>query len=113
MKITAQHITRARLALLLLVVFGSSFMFKPVHLLFAHHERQAPTRFHPNEQMLETERHNDCAICEYEFCTFIPEKTTNTPQINAIICDCPTPPTTDKPISRSLLNFQLRAPPVC
>jgi len=106
---TATHIIRARLALLLLAVFASSLLIKPIHLLTAHHHELSLVQ----ENAVSGERHESCSICDFEFCQFIPQQKTSVPQAICVVYTQQTAHTVTCLIRQSSHLFQLRAPPAC
>ena len=114
MNIIAKHTTKSRLALILLTVFVSSMILKPVHILLAHHEHsQGICTSHQVGLVLTTGHFEDCPICDFEFCTFIPQEPTIVPQITVIVSTELTEPTAACLARISTFLFQLRAPPTC
>jgi len=110
----AKHTTKSRLALILLTVFVSSMILKPVHILLAHHEHsQGICTSHQVGLVLTTGHFEDCPICDFEFCTFIPQEPTIVPQITVIVSTELTEPTVACLARISTFLFQLRAPPTC
>ena len=99
-------------ALLLLVVFTGSILIKPVHIVLVHHDLTRITNTHTNRTVVSIPLHHDCTICDFEFCSFIPQKQVIVPQVNII--------STNEPAFRMVAcfvcnfthNFQLRAPPL-
>jgi len=100
-------------ALLLTFLLTGSMVIKPVHILLVHHELANDTNIDPVHKTLSTLHNQDCAICDFEFCSFIPQKQVIVPQVNIIY--------THELASRMVAcfvcisshNFLLRAPPVC
>jgi hypothetical protein len=109
---TTQFKRQTFFALLLLVVFTGSILIKPVHIVLVHHDLARRAVLHTNRIVLSVPSHHDCTICDFEFCSFIPQKQVIVPQVNII--------STNEPVFRmvacfvcnSTHNFQLRAPPV-
>ena len=111
MNITAKQINQSRFALLLLAVFISSLLIKPAHSLFAHHEHLVSICTTAQGQAVTTEHYKDCPICDFEFCTFIPQKQISIPQATMIARNEQTPCTVACLANNSSHLFQLRAPP--
>jgi len=109
---TDKHTIQSRFALLLLVVFVGSLFIKPVHVLLAHHDLSDGICTTDHCQAVTTDHCTDCPICEFEFCTFIPQTQTGILQITVIVQNEQTRPTVDGLVSISTHLFQLRAPPV-
>ena len=111
MNITAKHINQSRFALLLLAVFVSSMLVKPVHSLLAHHELSEGICTHELGQAVTTNHHKDCPVCDFEFCTFIPQKQISIPHATMIVRNEQTLSTVACLANNSSHLFQLRAPP--
>jgi hypothetical protein len=109
---TDQHIIQSRFALLLLTVFFSSLLIRPAHILLAHHGHSEGVCTTEHGQAVTTDHYKDCPICDFEFCTFIPQTRTIIPQTTMFVCREQTLPTVDCLVSVSTHLFQLRAPPV-
>ena len=107
-----KHNRQALIALLLTAVLFGSILVKPVHILMFHHEHSGLIHSLSSQKTISTHHYNDCAICDFEFCTFIPQKQVIVPQVNII--------TTNELAFRMVAcfvcysshNFLLRAPPV-
>jgi len=106
-----KHTIQSRYALLFLAVFVGSLLVKPAHLLFAHHGHSEAESTHHDGQTVSNNHNNDCPVCDFEFCTFIPQKQITVPQISVIVRE-------DQPVRtvaclavQSSHLFQLRAPP--
>ena len=111
MNITAKQIIQSRFALLLLAVFIGSLLIKPTHSLLAHHELSEGICANEHGLTVTTDHYKDCPICDFEFCTFIPQKQISIPQVTMIVCNEQTPSTFACLASISTHLFQLRAPP--
>lgn len=98
-------------ALLVLVVFISSLLIKPIHILLAHHTSEIELCTHHHDVAFTADHHKDCPICDFEFCTFIPQKQTNIPSVHFIVRNEQTHPTVACLATISSHLFQLRAPP--
>jgi len=107
-----KHIFQSRFALLLLAVFVSSLLIRPAHILLAHHGQSEGVCDTQHGQAVTTDHYKDCPICDFEFCTFIPQTHSGIPQMTMIVCQEQTRTTVDCPVSVSTHLFQLRAPPV-
>ena len=110
---TTKYNAQSRFALLLLVVFVGSLLIKPAHTLLAHHGHSEGVCTTGHGQAVTTDHYKDCAICDFEFCTFIPQAQTAIPQMTVIVRNEQTLPTVDCLVSISTHLFQLRAPPAC
>jgi hypothetical protein len=99
-------------ALLLLVVFTGSILIKPVHILLVHHDLTEITTIQPDKTVVSTPAHHDCAICDFEFCSFISQHIVNLPKVSEIYAPELTPQVVDFISTQNSHHFQLRAPPV-
>jgi len=111
MKKKDKHTLLSRFALLLLVVFVSSLLIKPVHILLAHHDLSEGVCTNEIGQTITIDHYNDCPICEFEFCTFIPQKQIAVPQVIVIVSKEQTLRTVACFANNSIQLFHLRAPP--
>jgi len=111
MNITAKQINQSRFALLLLAMFISSLLIKPAHSFFVHHEHLVSICTTAQGQAVTTEHYKDCPICDFEFCTFIPQKQISIPQATMIARNEQTPCTVACLANNSTHLFRLRAPP--
>jgi hypothetical protein len=98
-------------ALLLLVVFTGSSISKPVHNLLTKHTISEGIVTIPGEYDITTDHYKDCPICDFEFCTFIPQERISIPQTAEIFYKVQNLSTIDCPKSQSVRLFSLRAPP--
>ncbi|NDP21915.1 MAG: hypothetical protein GZ091_12670 [Paludibacter sp.] len=98
-------------ALLLLAVFISSSLIKPAHSLFAHHQHSEGICITESEHAITADHYKDCPVCDFEFCTFIPQKQISIPQATLIIRKEQTLRTVACLAQKSTHLFQLRAPP--
>jgi len=107
-----KNTNQSRFALLILAVFISSLLIKPVHSLFAshHHADGVCTSEHGHE--ITTDHFKDCPVCDFEFCTFIPQKQVSIPQVTIVVRNEQSFKTVACLASLSTHLFQLRAPPV-
>jgi len=108
---TTIHKGNILLALLLSVVLSGSILIKPVHILFAHHDRTAIMAPASGNKTLAIPDNHDCVICDFEFCSFIPQKQVIVPQVNVILITELASRTVTCFTNTSSHNFQLRAPP--
>ena len=108
---TAKYTLQSRFALLLLAVFVSSLLIKPAHSFFVHHEHLVSICTTEHGQVVTTDHYKDCPICDFEFCTFIPQKQINIPQATVIVRKEQTLRTVACLANLSTHLFQLRAPP--
>jgi len=99
-------------ALLLATLLTGSLLIKPVHILLVHHERSECTEMYPVHKTLSIHHDHDCAICDFEFCTFIPQKQVIVPQVNISYTNELASRMVACFVGTSSHNFQLRAPPV-
>jgi hypothetical protein len=110
---TTIHKSHILLALLLTAVLTGSILIKPVHILLTHHDRSGIMPVTPGQKTLSILHHHDCAICDFEFCSFIPQKQVIVPQVTVISIIELASRTVACFTNTSSHNFQLRAPPVC
>jgi len=108
---TTRHQGRVLLAMFLSAVLVGSLLLKPVHVLFVHHDRTETVHPHSNQKAISTLHILDCAICDVEFCSFIPQKQVVVPQVTNISILEPTLQEVVCLTKTSSHNFQLRAPP--
>ena len=108
---STNHIIQSRFALLLLAVFIGSLLIQPAHILFVHHELSERICSTENGQAITTDHYKDCPICDFEFCTFIPQKQISIPQATMIVRNEQTLRTVACLANISTHLFQLRAPP--
>lgn len=108
---TTYHTIQSRFALLLLVVFVGSLLIKPAHSLLEHHQHALEIYTTTHEPTVTTNHYKNCPICDFEFCSFIPQKQLSIPQTTAIVRNEQIRPTVDCLVSISSHHFQLRAPP--
>ena len=99
-------------ALLLLVVFTGSILIKPVHILLVHHDLTQITTTKPDKTVVSIPSHHDCAICNFEFCSFISQHQVDLPKVSEIYAKELTPQVVDFIANQTSHHFQLRAPPV-
>jgi len=109
----AKHTFQSQIALLLLAVFVCPLLFKPVHVLLAHHELSEKIGTNGHQQTVTADHCKDCPICDFEFYIFIPQQKTDVPQAIYILFDQQAAHTVNCRIRQSSHIFQLRAPPVC
>jgi hypothetical protein len=109
---TSIHNRQTYFALLLLVVFTGSIFIKPVHILLVHHELTEITNTQPEITVVTIPTHHDCAICDFEFCTFISQLIADLPKVSEINAKELTPQVVDFVSNQTSHHFQLRAPPV-
>jgi hypothetical protein len=108
---TVTHTNSSRLALLLVAVFVGSLISKPVHNLLTQHTLSEGIITIPGEYDVTTDHYKDCPVCDFEFCTFIPQELVNVPQTAEFLYKVHSFPTTDCPQNQSVCLFSLRAPP--
>ncbi|OIP84815.1 MAG: hypothetical protein AUK44_01575 [Porphyromonadaceae bacterium CG2_30_38_12] len=102
---------QSQLALLLLAVFVSSLLVKPVHSFFVHHSHTEGICTSEEGHAFTTDHFKDCPICEFDFCTLIIQKTTNLPKAVVIVRDIKSSRTVSCLVNNPTHLFQLRAPP--
>ena len=100
------------LALFLTVVLSGTILVKPVHILLVHHELTELTSVHSNGTTLANPDHQDCLICDFEFCSFISSTPIIVPKVAVTYATEMTPRTIDRLTNLASHYFQLRAPPV-
>ena len=113
MGITKQYKGRVMLALLLTAVLTGSLLIKPAHILFVHHERTEIIHGGFPQNTVSPFHARDCSICDFEFCSFIPQKQVIVPQVTMFSLNELASRTVACFVCNSSHNFQLRAPPVC
>ena len=106
------HKRQTYFALLLLVVFTGSILIKPIHILLVHHDLTEMTNTQPDKIVVTTPTHHDCAICDFEFCSFISQHIVDLPKVSEIYAKELTPQVVDFISTQNSHHFQLRAPPV-
>ena len=111
MDIHFKHKFQSFSALLLTALLIGSMLVKPVHILFVHHERTECTKLDPVHKALSVSHDRDCAICDFEFCTFIPQEQVIVPQVNITYTNELAFRMVACFVGTSSHNFQLRAPP--
>ena len=107
----AKYTIQSRFALLLLAVFLGSLLIQPVHTLFVHHELSEGICSSEHELAVTTDHYKACPICDFEFCTFIPQEHIVIPQATVIVRNELTLCTAASLVNSSAHLFQLRAPP--
>ena len=107
----AKYTTQSRFVLLLLVVFISTLIIQPAHILLVHHEFQEGVCATEHGLAVTTNHYKDCPICDFEFCTFIPQKQISISQATVIVRKEQTLHTVACLANKSTHLFQLRAPP--
>ena len=100
------------LAMLLATLLIGSILIKPVHILLIHHQRTECTNLDPVHKILSIRHDHDCAICDFEFCSFIPQKQVIVPQVNITYINELASRMVACFVVTSSHYFQLRAPPV-
>jgi hypothetical protein len=100
------------LALFLSAVFFSTFLVKPVHILFVHHNLTVRLPVQSDKAILTIPSDADCPICDFEFCFFL---STDQPVIQKTLdsfAELQIPHTIDCFVHQTSHHFLLRAPPV-
>jgi hypothetical protein len=108
---TLNHKIHVLSSLFLLTVLLGSILVKPIHILLVHHDLTERIEVTSHEISISNSHQQDCAICDFEFCTFIPQSQISIPQMTVIVRNEQTPPTVDCFVNTSTHLFQLRAPP--
>jgi hypothetical protein len=98
-------------ALLLLTVFLFAWLVKPMHILIEHHNFEQVTPFHSDNDLLVPDRHFDCQICEFEFCTFLSTDRTTLPVADFRLTQIDSDKATHQPLQVLSYRKLLRAPP--
>lgn len=80
-------------------------------MLLAHHESSEGVCANQHGMALTADHFKDCPICDFEFCTFIPQKQISIPQVTLIVRNEQVPHTVACLANISSYLFQLRAPP--
>lgn len=109
---TTKHKAPALLALFLSAVLFGSILVKPLHVLLVSHDIAEVVDVPSDLGLLSSPHHHDCSICQFEFCSFIPQVQVNVPPMAVTFAKELAPETTDCLSNRTSLHFQLRAPPV-
>jgi len=107
----AKHTIQSCLALLLLGVFAGALLGKPVHSLLAHHQHSERVCATSYGYAVIADHYKDCLVCEFEFCTFVPQKRISIPQQTLIVCKEQPQQVIACLAGNSTHLFQLRAPP--
>jgi len=113
MEIPSTHKYKPFFALLLTFLLTGTILIKPVHILLVHHDQAYINNINPVHKTFSTLHYQDCVICDFEFCSFIPQKQVIVPQVNIIYIHELASRMVACFVSASSHNFQLRAPPVC
>ena len=108
---TIIHKEKIFVALLLSVVLISAILIKPAHLLFVHHEGTEISHSQLSLKIISNYHAHDCVICDFEFCSFIPQKQVIVPQVNISYLKEPANRAVTCFVCTSSHIFQLRAPP--
>ena len=108
----SNHKVHAFLALFLITVFFSTFLVKPVHVLFVHHNLTEKVPIEPDKATISNPTDNDCPICDLEFCFFLSTNQIEIQKVPTIFSEQQTLQTVDCLLNKASQHFQLRAPPV-
>ena len=100
------------LALFLTMVLTSTFLLKTTHILFSHHCLTVRVPVQSDMTILTTLSDNDCPICNFEFCSFLPENLPDNQKVPDLFSEPEIPSTIDCIVYKTSHRFQLRAPPV-
>jgi hypothetical protein len=98
-------------SLILTVVLVATLLIKPAHILLIHHDLLETTSNQTDQKTSINLHHHDCAICDFEFCSFIPQKQAVIPQVNIVYIEELASRTVACFVSSTSQLFQLRAPP--
>lgn len=101
----------AFVALLFSAVLLVSLLVKPVHILFVSHDRAETLKVQSDFGVI-TNTHHDCSVCNFEFCSFIPQSPVHVPKADVSFAREITPRIIDGIIKQSSHHFLLRGPPV-
>ena len=110
-KKSSNHKVHAILSFFLVSVLFGSILIKPAHILLVHHSR-TKIDVKSNGISVSSPNRHDCAICDFEFCSFIPQKQVIVPQVDIIYANELASRTVTCCFSWPSRHFQLRAPPV-
>lgn len=100
------------LAVLSLAVFLSALLVKPLHIIIEHHDNLEITCFHHEKDMWVADHHFDCNLCEFEFCTFIAQKSFEFPSVFIFSIKEKALSAESRLVFATPSFFLLRAPPV-
>ena len=100
------------IALFLTAVLSGSILIKPAHILFVHHEQSEIIHACFPQKVILTVYNHDCLICDFVFCSFIPQEQVAVPQVNIVFFNKLVTRTVACTICKCSHNFQLRAPPL-
>jgi len=109
---TTKHKAHALAALFFAAVLLGSIFIKPVHILLVSHDIAEAVNVQSDLGIVSNPHHHDCSICQFEFCSFIPQTPVNIPPMAVAFAKEVTPETTGSLSNLTSLHFQLRAPPV-
>jgi hypothetical protein len=101
----------AFVALLFSAVLLVFLLVKPVHILFVSHDRVETLKLQSDFGVFSNSHHN-CSVCNFEFCSFIPQAQVHIPKADISFAQKITPQTIDRIIKQTSHHFQLRGPPV-
>ena len=107
---TVKHKVHALLALFFTAVLFGSMFGKPVHILLSHHYETGVFNTSSTSGAI-SNPHSDCPICNFEFCSFIPQNQILVPKADMVFAQEVTPETADRIIHQTSHHFQLRGPP--
>ena len=113
MKNKKSYNIRVQLALFLFTIFAASVLVKPLHI-FAHHhdELHESVCLNFKQQVVSAKHHENCPICEFEFCQFIPQQNTSISHAICYFFNKQTAHSVSCIINQPSYYFRLRAPPV-
>ena len=101
----------AFVALLFSAVLLGSLLVKPVHILFVSHDRVETLKVQSDFGVI-SNSHHDCSVCNFEFCSFIPQAQVHVPKADISFAREITPRTINGIIKQTSHHFLLRGPPV-
>ena len=111
MSLSLKHKVHAFVALLFSAVLLGSLLVKPVHILFVSHDRAETLKVQSDFGVI-TNTHHDCSVCNFEFCSFIPQASVHVPKADISFAREITPRTINGIIKQTSHHFLLRGPPV-
>ena len=111
MSLSLKHKVHAFVALLFSAVLLGSLLVKPVHILFVSHDRAETLKVQSDFGII-SNSHHDCSVCNFEFCSFIPQAPVHVPKADVSFAREITPRIVDGIIKQTSHHFQLRGPPV-
>lgn len=89
-----------------------SYVVKPVHVLVVHHNWASQIHVASDHDELSTPNRHDCSICQFEFCSYIPQDFTEIPFVAFTFSQELISAVPDGILYYSAYTFSLRGPPV-